>query len=138
MENSTDNLQSLSKDPQISNINYSPLPPQNPQVKPKSGMGKNIIVIFAFVLIIAVAAGVLYIYFLKTPKTYNATVYTPPKTAQVIPQSPTPTEALINKNDSSDNALNSDSNIINNDINNTGSDLNGVDQSFNDQQTNLQ
>ena len=137
MDNTSETSQAVTPEPQVSNINYSPLPPQTPSVKTHEGMEKNIIVVFALLLITLVAAGVLYFYFLKTPKTYNATVYVAPKTAQVIP-SPTPTVTQINKNDNSDNALNSDSNVINGDINNANSDLNGVNQSFSDQQTNLQ
>ena len=140
MENSSDNPQSSVADqPQVSNINYSPLPPQAPPApQVKKSIRKNIVIAFVLILIVVSAVGVLYFYFSKSPKTYNATMYTPPKTVKASP-SPTPTtEPLINKNDNSNRALDSDSSLINKDINTASSDLNGVNQSFSDQQTNLQ
>lgn len=128
-------------EPQVSNINYSPMPPQTPPANQiKKGMGKSVILIVVFVVLIILAVStIVYFYFLKTPKTYNAAVYIPPKTTVTAPSpSPTPTGTDINKNDSSDNALNSDSSIIDSDVNSASSDLDGVSQSFNDQQTNLQ
>lgn len=125
--------------PQVSNINVSPMPPQTPPVSEvKKGMGKSVILILFFVLLIgAVIAGIIYFYFAKSPSTYNASVYTPPK-VEVLSPTPTPTGTEINKNDNSNKALDSDSTIIDNSINSASSDLDGVSESFNDQQTNLQ
>ena len=137
MDNTSPTPQAITPEPQVSSLNTSPLPPQNPPVKSSLGMGKGILTALALILIVLVAAGALYFYFFKSAKTYNASVYTPSKTAQVI-VTPTPSVPQINKNDSSNNALNSDSTVINSGISNASTDLNGVDQSFSDQQTNLQ
>lgn len=139
MDNSSTTAPANPVEPQVSNINASPMPPQTPPANaPKKGMGKSMLLVAAFILLIGlVVAGILYLYLAKSPQTYNASVYTPPKTQATSP-SPTPTGTGINQNDNSNNALNSDSSLIDKDVNSASSDLDGVNQSFNDQQTNLQ
>jgi hypothetical protein len=51
---------------------------------------------------------------------------------------PTPSVYQVNVKDASDNAINQDTQVTGQNLNNINSALNTVDQSFNDQQTNLQ
>lgn len=114
----------------------SPVPPVNSGNK----FNKIVFSILILVLLLVVISGALYLYFMQGKKTYNATVYnqpTPIVKAQ-IKSTPTPPEAQINPNDTSNQALNQDSQTLDQNITNASSDLNNVDQGFSDQQANLQ
>lgn len=122
-----------------------PIIPQQPvspiQSTPPSGNKKFsskvlISVVAAIFLIILLITGG-YLYLQQGRKTYNATVYnqSPIPTPSATP---TPTGSQINPNDTSNQALNQDSKILDQNLSSASSDLNNTDQSFSDQQTNLQ
>jgi len=121
--------------PQVSN----PMP--QTQIPPtKSNLGRNLVMIISAVLIVVILAATGYLLFLGSAKktTNNAQVYNQPVVSVSPTAIPTPSVYQINTKDTSDNAITNDTTAVNQNLNNLDSDLNSVDQSFNDQQTNLQ
>ena len=112
----------------------SSLPPQ-PSLPKENDSGKKILLLLGF-LGIVILLGIGYIFYSKTPKTYNATVYNQPTTVTSV--SPSPSVYQSNPKDTSDQAINQDTNATSTDLNSLDSSLSSVDQSLNDQQTNLQ
>ena len=96
--------------------------------------------IISAVLIVVILAATGYLLFLGSAKktTNNAQVYNQPVVSVSPTAIPTPSVYQINTKDTSDNAITNDTTAVNQNLNNLDSDLNSVDQSFNDQQTNLQ
>jgi hypothetical protein len=115
--------------------------PVLPTTPVKSNLGRNLVMIISAVLIVVILAATGYLIFLsKTQKTaYNKVQgYVGPTIPAVATITPTPSVYQINPKDTSDSAINSDTTVANQNLGNLDSDLNNVDQSFNDQQTNLQ
>ena len=123
--------------PIIVPVQQQPITPVSNYAPKKGNNGKLVVAILVVLVIVGLTLGG-YLYLTKYPKkTYNATVYNQPVVKSTpIPQ---PTSVpTINPNDSTNQALGQDSQILNQNLNGVNSDLNSLDQSFNDQQTNLQ
>jgi flagellar basal body-associated protein FliL len=108
-------------------------------LEPKSNSAqKYLLIIFGVILIMVIAVGGL-LYFVLNKKTssvvHNAQVYNVPTTAVPTPQL---TIYQVNAKDVSNQAIDQDTQNAGQNIDSLNSDLNNVDQSFNDQQTNLQ
>jgi hypothetical protein len=118
----------------------NPIPLQQPQVlKAKSNLGRNLVMIISAVLIVVILIATGYLLFLNnTKKSVNTQVYVQPTVPAGPTATPTPSAYQINPKDTSDNAITNDAAAVNQSLGNLDSDLSNVDQSFNDQQTNLQ
>ena len=127
----------MDNNPVSSQLN-STLPQMN---QPKSNLGRNLVMIISAVLIVVVITATGYLLILGNAKktAYNKVQsYIQPTVAISPKTSPTPSVYQVNPKDTSNAAINSDTTIANQNLNNLDTDLNNVDQSFNDQQTNLQ
>jgi hypothetical protein len=116
----------------------SQLPQMN---QPKSSLGRNLVMIISAVLIVVILVTTGYLVFVGNAKkvAYNKVQSYIQPTISVSPSAtPTPSVYQINPKDTSDSAINSDTTVANQNLNSLDTDLNNVDQSFNDQQTNLQ
>jgi flagellar basal body-associated protein FliL len=115
---------------------------QLPQMtQPKSNFGRNLVMIISAVLIVVVIAATGYLLVLGNAKktAYNNVQSYIQPTLSVSPKaSPTPSVYQINPKDTTDSAINNDTTVANQNLDSLDTDLNNVDQSFNDQQTNLQ
>ena len=127
----------MDNNPVISQLNNK-LPQMN---QPKSNLGRNLVMIISAVLIIVVVAATGYLLFLgNAQKTaYNKVQSYIQPTITISPTTaPVPSVYQVNPKDTSNAAINSDTIVTNQNLNSLDTDLNNVDQSFNDQQTNLQ
>jgi hypothetical protein len=109
-------------------------PPQSYPSPQKDNSTKKVLLLLGFLAAVALL-GVGYIFYSKTPKVYNATVYSQPTTSVITPA---PSVYQSNPKDTSNQALNQDTQASSQDLNNLDSSLNSVDQGLSDQQTNLQ
>ena len=112
--------------------------PRIPQTK--SNLGRNLVMIISAVLIVVILIATGYLLFLGSAKKIaNKTqVYVQPTVAARPTVTPTPSTYQINTKDTSDSAIDKDTTAVNQNLGSLDSGLNAVDQSFNDQQTNLQ
>jgi len=111
----------------------SSLPPQ-PSLPQEDDSRKKVLLLLGF-LGVLILLGIGYIFYSKTPKTYNATVYNQPASSVITP---TPSVYQSNPKDTSNQAINQDTQATSQSLNSLDASLNSVDQSLNDQQTNLQ
>jgi len=112
--------------------------PQSPQKK--SNAGRNLIMILSAVLIVVILVATGYLIFLGSTRktTYNAQVYNQPTVSAKPTATPQQTSYQSNPKDTSDQAIDQDSQAANKKLTNLDTDLSNVDQSLNDQATNLQ
>ena len=116
------------------------IPPLPQTFPPKSNLGRNLIVTGSAILIIIILMGTGYMLFISNAKkvTYTAQVYNQPTPPTKPILSPTPSVYQVNVKDTSDSTIDQDTQATNQSLDSIDTDLNNVDQSFNDQQTNLQ
>lgn len=131
MENNFETPQSQSVSP------VSPLLQTQPN---KSSFGKTLAMLVALgILVIVLLVSGYFIFLNKSQKvTYNAQVYNQPTIMPTATPIPSPSVYQVNTKDTSDKAIIQDTAATDQNLNNINSALNSVDQSFNDQQTNLQ
>lgn len=129
------NQQDVTNNPQVVNP-QTVVQPSQVSPAPSNNSKKKMLWILAAVLILVVLLGGGYFYYISfnQQKTYNATLYNEPSTQYT----PTPTQYQSDPKDTSDTGIDKDSQVANQNINFLDSDLKNVDQSLNDQQTNLQ
>lgn len=95
-------------------------------------------ILAVLIIIILLVTGYMLLMGNAKKNTNTAQVY-PQPTVKVKPiATPTPSVYQINPKDTSDNAIDQDTQVSSQSLNSLDTDLNNVDQSFNDQQTNLQ
>jgi hypothetical protein len=127
----------MDNNPVISQLNNT-LPQMT---QPKSNLGRNLVMIISAVLIVVVIAATGYLLILGSAKkaSYNRVQGYIQPTITISPKtSPTPSVYQVNPKDTTNAAINGDTTIANQNLNSLDTDLNNVDQSFSDQQTNLQ
>jgi hypothetical protein len=117
-----------------------PVNPSSQFTQTKMGMNRPMVLLVSISIIAIVLVIFGYTLFLHNAKkpTYNAQVYNQPTIVVTPTVSPVPSIYQVNTKDASDNAINQDAQVAGQNLNNIDSALNNVDQSFNDQQTNLQ
>ncbi|MCL4353409.1 hypothetical protein M1615_03010 [Patescibacteria group bacterium] len=125
----SDNLQEVSQRSQTS----------KPQSEKKGSMAKTLFELVIFLVVIVGLTYGVYLYFNSSKVTViprNNAVFTQPAT--VVTPAASSSGYVVNPSDTSNQSINNDTSNINQSMNNINSDMNTVDQSFNDQQTNLQ
>ena len=93
-------------------------------------------IISAVIIVLVLLVSGYLLLFNKSQMTHNAQVYNQPTTTPIA--TPTPTTYQVNVKDTSDSAIEQDTQATSQSLSNIDADLNNVDQSFNDQPTNLQ